>query len=211
LSWNLELQQKALDILRDSYAGVRTELRAADAFQLLVAVVLSAQTTDRQVNSVTAELFRQVSSPQELAALSQEELENLIKGVGLFRSKAKHLREMARLLVERHQGLVPQSLAELEALPGVGHKTASVVVAEAFDIPALAVDTHVFRVANRLGLATASTVTLVEQQLKELIPEEEWTQAHHWLIHHGRNHCRARNPICPECPAAACCRANLQA
>lgn len=206
MPWNETMRQEALERLKKHYSNAGPELTYSSPFQLLVAVVLSAQSTDRQVNQVTGRLFARAGKAEQLAALPLAELEMLIKGVGLYRTKARNLSRLSQILVEKHGGEVPQSFAELEALPGVGHKTASVVLAIAFGVPALAVDTHVFRVANRSGLATGRSVEEVEEQLKELISVDEWAKAHHWLLHHGRYCCTARRPACVRCPIFQICR-----
>ena len=211
MPWQECMKDAALSELRIHYQAAASELTYSNPFQLLVAVMLSAQSTDRQVNRVTADLFSKVSSPQELVCISVEGLESLIKGVGLYRTKARNLIKMSSLLCERHQGVVPQTFAELEALPGVGHKTASVVMSMAFGLPALAVDTHVYRVARRIGFANENSVTKVEQELKDVVPCAEWGAAHHWLIHHGRYCCKAQKPLCSSCVVAAYCRFLLSA
>jgi endonuclease-3 len=188
-----------------------TELNYETPWQLLVAAVLSAQSTDKQVNKVTASLFKKYPGPVEIAALSQEELAEEIKTLGLFRNKSKHLVAAARAVVEQYQGEVPRDKKALRELPGVGQKTANVVLANAFGIPALAVDTHVFRVANRLGLAKAKTPELTENQLTRAIKRELWSDAHHWLILHGRYTCTARNPQCPQCVISQHCDHYLKA
>jgi endonuclease-3 len=172
---------------------------------LLVAVMLSAQCTDARVNMVTPALFRAHADAASMATLRPEELEPFIKTCGLYRSKAKNIVAASRLLVERHGGHVPQTMAELMALPGVGRKTANVVLSVAFDQAAIAVDTHVFRVANRLGLTKAKNPAQTETQLMKVIPEAEWSDAHHWLIHHGREICHARRPECARCPLRELC------
>jgi endonuclease III len=188
-----------LEKLAARYAGARTELRYESPFQLLVAVILSAQTTDRQVNRITAKLFQTYQTPADFAALPEEELAEALRGCGLYRNKARHLIATSRRLLEDFQGQVPETLKELLTLPGVGRKTANVVLSEAFGVPALAVDTHVFRVAARLGLARGKTPGETEALLKEVIPEEDWGKAHHWLIQHGRRLCSARTPNCRGC------------
>lgn len=192
-------------ILAAANPNPETELDYETAWQLLAAAMLSAQSTDKQVNKVTATLFRKYPGPAEVAALTPEELAEEIKTLGLFRNKSKHLIATARTVVEQHGGEVPQNREALQTLPGVGRKTANVVLANAFNIPALAVDTHVFRVANRLGLAKAKTPEAVEQQLMRAIPRQLWPDAHHWLILHGRYTCSARRPKCPLCPISEHC------
>jgi endonuclease-3 len=191
--------------LRATYAHARTALHYQNEFQLLVAVMLSAQCTDARVNMVTPALFRAHPEAASLAALRPQDLEPFIKTCGLYRSKAKNIVAASRLLVERHGGRVPQTMAELTALPGVGRKTANVVLSVAFDQAAIAVDTHVFRVANRLGLTKAKNPVQTEEQLMKVIPEAEWSDAHHWLIHHGREICHARRPECIRCPLRPLC------
>ncbi|MFN6961152.1 MAG: endonuclease III [Rhodocyclaceae bacterium] len=177
----------------------KTELEYATPFQLLVAVILSAQATDRSVNLATRELFRIAPTPQALLALGEEKLADHIKTIGLYRSKAKNLIATARLLIERHGGKVPHDRAALEALPGVGRKTANVVLNVVFHEPTIAVDTHIFRVANRTGLAPGKGVVAVEKKLVEVVPPEYRQHAHHWLILLGRYVCKARKPECWRC------------
>ena len=198
--WNPDMRVMALAGLREHYAQVGPELRFNNPFQLLIAVMLSAQSTDKQVNRVCETLFAHIHNAQDLAEMAPEQLMELIKGVGIYRNKAQNLQKMARMLLEMHEGEVPSTLEELEKLPGVGHKTACVVVSIAFDTPAIAVDTHVFRVSNRIGLAEAKNVNQTEKQLMQLIPKHEWSRAHHWLIHHGRYCCTARRASCSSCP-----------
>ncbi|NLZ94110.1 MAG: endonuclease III [Firmicutes bacterium] len=194
-----------LDILQQKIPSPATELNFSTPWQLLVATILSAQSTDKQVNKVTEKLFSAFPGPQELLTLTEEELAAKIKTLGLFRSKSKHILATARDIVTKYKGEVPQTFAELVNLPGVGRKTANVVLANAFDIPALAVDTHVFRVAKRTGLSKGNTVLETEEQLKEAIPRQRWKDAHHLLILHGRYTCKARNPQCLQCPVSAHC------
>lgn len=182
-----------------------TELEYADPFQLLVAVVLSAQATDRSVNIATRSLFAAADTPQKMLALGEEGLAEYIKSIGLFRSKARHLIQTCRLLIERHGGAVPADRASLEALPGVGRKTANVVLNTAFGHATLAVDTHIFRVANRTGLAPGKTPLEVERRLMRFVPRAFLQDAHHWLILHGRYVCRARKPLCEQCIIADLC------
>jgi endonuclease-3 len=176
-----------------------TELVYSNSFELLVAVILSAQATDKSVNLATKELFRVAPTPQKMLALGQEQLESYINRIGLYHSKAKHLIETCRILTEQHGGAVPDNREALEKLPGVGRKTANVVLNTAFGHPTIAVDTHIFRVANRTGLAPGKNVQEVEQKLLKFIEKEFQHDAHHWLILHGRYVCMARKPKCPEC------------
>ena len=181
------------------------ELHWSTPFQLLVAVILSAQATDRSVNLATATLFRDAPGPREMLALGREGIERHIRTIGLFRSKAKHVEETCRILVERHGGEVPRDRESLESLPGVGRKTANVVLNIAFGEPTIAVDTHLFRLANRIPLAPARTPLAVERRLLRLIPPEYLQHAHHWLILHGRYVCKAVRPDCPNCLIADLC------
>ncbi|MDX6750915.1 endonuclease III [Geminicoccaceae bacterium 1502E] len=183
----------------------RTELHYSDPFTLLVAVLLSAQATDVGVNKATASLFAAASTPQAMLALGEEGVVAHIKTIGLFRNKAKNVISLCRILLESHGGQVPREREALEALPGVGRKTANVVLSEAFGIPTIAVDTHVFRVANRTGLAPGRTPVEVERRLMEVVPERYLHGAHHWLILHGRYVCRARRPACGSCPVRQWC------
>ncbi len=176
-----------------------TELQYASTFQLLVAVLLSAQATDKSVNLATRELFRIAPTPAAMAALGQPALETCIRHIGLYKSKAKHLMATCDLLLTQHDGQVPHDRAALEALPGVGRKTANVILNTAFGEPVIAVDTHIFRVANRTGLAPGKNVVQVEQALMRNIPTEFLQHAHHWLILHGRYTCIARKPKCSTC------------
>jgi len=176
-----------------------TELVYASPFELLVAVVLSAQATDRSVNLATAELFRAAATPAAILGLGRRGLERHIRRIGLYRTKAKNILATCRLLLEKHRGEVPGTRAELEALPGVGRKTANVILNTAFGQPTIAVDTHIFRVANRTGLAPGRDVLAVEEKLLKVVPEEFRLDAHHWLILHGRYVCMARKPDCPQC------------
>ena len=176
-----------------------TELEYSTPFELLVAVLLSAQATDVSVNHATRQLFPVANTPQALLALGEERLSAYIQRIGLYKTKARHVMQTSRLLVERHGGAVPQTREELEALPGVGRKTANVILNTAFGQPVIAVDTHVFRVANRTGIAPGKDVLEVESKLLKLVPDEFRHDAHHWLILHGRYVCQARKPRCPVC------------
>ncbi len=183
----------------------KTELNFTSPYTLVVAVALSAQATDVGVNKATARLFAVADTPQKMLALGEEGLIPLISSIGLFRNKAKNVIALSRQLIERHGGEVPLNRADLQALPGVGRKTASVVLNELGVEPAIAVDTHVFRVSHRLGLATANTPDKVEAQLHEIVPGHWLPKAHHWLILHGRYTCTAQRPNCPGCPIADLC------
>ena len=182
-----------------------SELEYTSVFELLTAVLLSAQATDVGVNKATRRLFPVANTPQAILDLGIERLEGYIKTIGLYRSKAKHLMQTCRILVERHGGEVPRTRAELEALPGVGRKTANVVLNVAYGEPTMAVDTHIFRVSNRTGLAPGKTPLAVEMKLLQRVPAKYMNHAHHWLILHGRYVCLARTPRCWECAVAHCC------
>ena len=191
--------------LRDANPAPTTELHYATPFQLLVAVVLSAQATDVGVNKATARLFPAAPTSDAMLALGEEGLAEYIKTIGLYRTKAKNVIATCRLLVERHGGEVPADRAALEALPGVGRKTANVVLNTAFGEPTIAVDTHIFRLGNRTGLAPGKTVLDVERRLLKVTPDEFKKDAHHWLILHGRYVCKARKPECGRCVVADLC------
>ncbi|HXF66965.1 MAG TPA: endonuclease III [Burkholderiales bacterium] len=185
--------------LRAANPAPRSELVFRSPFELLVAVVLSAQATDKSVNLATAELFRAANTPQAMLELGRRRLERYIRSIGLYRTKAKNLLAACRLLLERHGGEVPRTREALEQLPGVGRKTANVILNTAFGEPTIAVDTHIFRVANRTGLAPGKNALAVERKLLEVVPEAFKRDAHHWLILHGRYVCKARRPDCPRC------------
>jgi endonuclease III len=191
--------------LRAANPAPRTELHYKSPFELLVAVILSAQATDKSVNKATANLFRAANTPAAILDLGVDGLSAYIKSIGLYNGKAKNIIATCRLLLERHTGAVPSSREELERLPGVGRKTANVVLNTAFGDATIAVDTHIFRVANRTGLATGKTVRAVEEKLLKFVPPEFIRDAHHWLILHGRYVCKARNPACPTCGIADLC------
>lgn len=182
-----------------------TELNYTNPFTLLVAVVLSAQATDRGVNKATDELFKVADSPQAMAALGEDKLKQYINSIGLYKNKAKNVIALSKQLLEDFDGQVPENQRDLESLPGVGRKTANVVRNTLFDAPTIAVDTHVFRVSNRTGLARGKTPEKVEEQLLKRVPEHYLKDAHHWLILHGRYTCVARKPKCPECPISDIC------
>lgn len=200
-------QKEALRLLAEAHPDAKPALHFSSPFELLVATMLSAQCTDKQVNKATDVLFRVANTPEAFAAMSEAELEPYIHSCGFFRMKGKHIIETAQILCTQYGGRVPEDRDTLTTLPGVGRKTANVVVSNAFHIPAIAVDTHVFRVANRIGLAEATTVEKTERQLMENIPERDWGDAHHWLIFHGRSLCAAQRPKCELCTlsAAGCC------
>jgi endonuclease III len=194
-----------LAILERSYPAAQTALEHRNNFELLVAVILSAQCTDARVNLTTPALFAKYPTPAKLARAKQTDVERIIKSCGFFRMKARNVIACARDIEERFGGAVPREREELESLAGVGRKTASVVMANAFAQPALAVDTHVFRVAHRLGLTTGTTPRQVEDDLTALVPPPKWGDATHWLILHGRAICKAPTPLCGRCPLAARC------
>ena len=182
-----------------------TELEYSSPFELLVAVMLSAQATDISVNLATRQIFPVANTPQALVDLGEEKLREYIRRIGLYKTKARHVIQTCRLLLQRHDGSVPQTREALEALPGVGRKTANVILNTAFGQPTIAVDTHIFRLANRINLAPGKTVLDVEQKLLKVIPAEFMQDAHHWLILHGRYICQARKPKCGECIIADLC------
>ena len=184
----------------------KTELQYVNPFTLLVAVVLSAQATDKGVNKATAPLFQKVRTPEQMVALGEERLADAIKTIGLYKGKAKNVIALSKILIDRHHGKVPKGRETLEALPGVGRKTANVVLNVAFGEPTIAVDTHIFRVANRTGLAPGKDVLAVELALEKIVPQEYRLHAHHWLILHGRYTCVARKPLCPTCVVRDLCR-----
>jgi endonuclease-3 len=200
-----EKQKTALRLLKESYPDAKPALHFSSPFELLVATMLSAQCTDKQVNKVTDVLFKKYNTAEAFSQIDYETLEPFIHSCGFFRMKGHNILAMSRILTEKYGGEVPRTREELTALPGVGRKTANVVLSNAFGIPAIAVDTHVFRVSNRIGLAEANDVEKTEQQLMENIPEEDWSAAHHWLIYHGRLVCAAQKPKCEECTLREVC------
>ena len=193
------------EILRTANPSPQTELEYASVFELLAAVLLSAQATDVGVNKATRRLFVVANTPQKILELGEERLAEYIKTIGLYKTKAKNLHATCRILVEQYGGAVPQSREALESLPGVGRKTANVVLNVAFGEATMAVDTHIFRVGNRTGLAPGKNVLEVEQQLLARVPQEFLVDAHHWLILHGRYVCQARRPLCERCAVVAQC------
>lgn len=203
-----DFRLEELRILEETYAGAIPELKFDSTFELLVAVILSAQCTDKRVNLVTAELFPLANTPEKILQLGQARLEEIIRPCGYFRAKAKHILATSKMLIENYGGEVPAEFEELIKLPGVGRKTANVVTSVAFKTPAIAVDTHVFRLANRMKLAEGQTPLEVELGLQKIIPKEKWSAAHHWLIWHGRLVCTSRSPKCRECPLQKICPAS---
>lgn len=191
--------------LRERMPEPTTELAYETPFELLIAVILSAQATDVSVNKATQQLYPVANTPESIYALGVEGLKPYIKTIGLFNNKAENIIKTCRLLIDEHDGEVPRTRAALEALPGVGRKTANVILNTAFGEPTIAVDTHIFRVANRTGLARGKTPLEVEKRLLRLTPEEFMKDAHHWLILHGRYTCKARKPLCGECPIVEWC------
>lgn len=196
---------RILDKLEEVYHDDACGLDFGTPFELLVATMLSAQCTDVRVNMVTEKLYATMNTPEQFAELTPEELEPAIKSCGFYHNKAKNIIAASRAILQNFGGEVPQTMEELTSLPGVGRKTANVVMANAWGKDAIAVDTHVFRVSNRLGLAQAKDVEKTEQQLMAHIPKDKWSQAHHWLIWHGRRICHARKPECGRCPVAEWC------
>lgn len=197
--------QEILAVLAEVYADTASALKFDSVYQLLVAVILSAQTNDNQVNKITDKLFVDYGTPQAMNTLSLPELEEKIQTCGLYKNKAKNILAATQILLDEYAGEVPHTREELMRLPGVGRKTANVVMSVGFGLPALAVDTHIFRVAHRLGLSQGKTPDDVEVDLCRLLPEDTWGDAHHWLIWHGRRVCDARRPKCAECPVGALC------
>ena len=191
--------------LRAANPHPQTELEYSTPFELLVAVILSAQATDKSVNLATRKLFETANTPQAILALGVGGLCEFVRSIGLYQGKARNIVATCRILLEQHGGRVPEDRASLEALPGVGRKTANVILNTAFGQPTMAVDTHIFRVANRTGLAPGKTVRAVEDALLKRVPQEFLQDAHHWLILHGRYVCKARAPDCPACPIADLC------
>lgn len=200
-----EARQQMFERLRARNPHPTTELEYGDPFQLLIAVILSAQATDRSVNLATRKLFPVAGTPAAILALGEEGLSEYIRTIGLYKTKAKNVIATCGLLLERHGGAVPRAREDLESLPGVGRKTANVVLNTAFGEPTMAVDTHIFRVANRTGLAKGTTPLAVEKKLLRAVPAEFLKDAHHWLILHGRYTCKAIKPACPACPIADLC------
>lgn len=194
-----------LDLLNDQHPDARCELVHSSAFELLVATILSAQCTDVRVNIVTEEMFKKYNQPQDFKDLSIGQIEEMIKTCGLYKSKAKKIKETSSILVDLYGGQVPDNLEDLVKLPGVGRKTAGVVLSNAFGVPAIAVDTHVFRVSNRIGIVKEPTPEKTEFALMKAIPKDRWIHSHHLLIFHGRRVCKARKPECSNCSISHMC------
>mgnify|MGYP002627656633 CR=1 FL=1 len=191
--------KEILELLKEEYPDAKCELNYKTPFQLLVATILSAQTTDKKVNEVTKTLFNDYPDVESFSKITQEELENRIRVIGLYRNKTKNLLMMCKQLKENFNGEVPKTIEEISSLAGAGRKTANVVISNAFNIPAIAVDTHVFRVSNRIGLADGKNVLDVEKQLQKEISKDMWSLAHHLIIFHGRRCCSSKSPKCNNC------------
>jgi endonuclease III len=201
----IEHAKEVFDLLKENYPAVKCALNYKSPFQLLIATILSAQCTDERVNIVTKELFRKYKKPEDFIKSDKEELEKDIFSTGFYRQKSKSIKECCKVLVEEYKGKVPADFEELNKLPGVGRKTASVVAGNAFGIPAIAVDTHVKRLSNILGFIDSGDPEKIESKLKELLPEEDWINGTHYLATHGRKICIARRPKCMECFLADVC------
>ena len=197
---------KCLDILEETYPDAHCELEHKNPFELLVATILSAQCTDVRVNKVTAEMFKKYNKPEDFANMDINKLEDLIKECGLYRNKAKNIKASSNVILEEFNGKVPETINELMKLPGVGKKTANVVASTCFGVPAIAVDTHVFRVSNRIGFVKEKNVSSTEKALQNKIDKSRWTKAHHLFIFHGRRCCTARNPKCDFCTVKDFCK-----
>tara|TARA_R110002096_G_scaffold65006_4_gene158310 strand:+ start:37156 stop:37791 length:636 start_codon:yes stop_codon:yes gene_type:complete len=202
---NTEKRTAIYRVLRERMPAPTTELQYESPFELLIAVILSAQATDISVNKATEKLYKVANTPEAIFELGVNGLKPYIRTIGLFNTKAENIIKTCRILIDQHDSVVPRTRAELEALPGVGRKTANVILNTAFGEPTIAVDTHIFRVANRTGLAKGKTPLEVEKRLVRLTPDEFRKDAHHWLILHGRYVCKARKPLCPECPIIEWC------
>lgn len=198
-------REAVLKILEDTYKGTKTALNYNSPFELLIAVILSAQCTDERVNVITARLFPRLNTPEKMGALTQEQMEEEIRDCGLYHAKAKNILGTCHMLVEKFHSTIPSDIKTMMELPGVGQKTANVVASIIYNVPSIAVDTHVFRVSHRLGLAKGADPLATEKELQKAIPMEKWSDAHHWFIWHGRKICKARKPLCKECPLLAEC------
>ncbi|MGG7164556.1 endonuclease III [Clostridium ihumii] len=202
---NKKTRDEVLRILSEVYEGATCGLNFNSPFELLISTILSAQCTDERVNLVTKELYKEYNTPEAIVTLSEEELGEKIRSCGFYKNKSKNILGCCKMLLEKYHGEVPKTMEELIELPGVGRKTANVVMANVFGIPAIAVDTHVFRLSNRIGIAKGKDVEEVEQKLMKNIPKKMWSDAHHYLIWHGRKICNARKPKCEECPIVQYC------
>lgn len=198
-------QKEMLALLAAAYPDAKPALRFRNPFELLIAVLLSAQCTDERVNIVTEELFSKAPDAASMAALGEDAIREIIKSCGLYKNKAKNIAALSRILIDQYSGEVPCDRAALESLPGIGRKSANVVLSVAFDVPALAVDTHVFRVSRRMGFSGGEDVRAVEDDITAIIPKKDWAKAHHWLIFHGRRCCKAQKPLCDTCPVGELC------
>lgn len=201
---------KVIKTLAETYPNAECELNFKSPYELLVATILSAQCTDKRVNVVTGELFKEYNTPEKMISLTEEELGEKIRSCGFYKNKSKNILETSKSIITEHGGEVPKTMEKLVSLPGVGRKTANVVLSNAFGVPAIAVDTHVFRVSNRIGIAHGNTPDQVEQELMKNIPKDMWSITHHYLIWHGRNICKARKPDCEVCPVAPYCEYYLE-
>ncbi|WIV13868.1 endonuclease III [Proteiniborus sp. MB09-C3] len=197
--------KEVLEILEATYPDATCELNHTNPFELLIATLLSAQSTDKRVNIVTGELFKQYKAPEDFLKLTEEQLAEKIRSIGFYRTKSKNILKLCDMLVNEYGSNVPSNREELMKLPGVGRKTANVVISNAFGQNAIAVDTHVFRVSNRIGLANSDNVHDTEEDLMKNIEENQWSRAHHLIIFHGRRICKARKPMCHECPLTDYC------
>ncbi|MDU1443630.1 MAG: endonuclease III [Clostridium cochlearium] len=202
---NKERIKRVLDILGKTYPEAKCQLDFKSPYELLVSTILSAQCTDKRVNKVTSELFKEYNTPEKMLQLSQEELGTKIKSCGLYNNKSINILEASKKILQDFKGKVPQTMEELMSLPGVGRKTANVVLSNAFGIPAIAVDTHVFRVSNRIGIAKGKNPNEVEMELMKNIDRDMWSITHHYLIWHGRYTCKSRKPQCEQCSIAPYC------
>lgn len=209
---SLEEKNKALEILSEEFKDKedRSALVFNTPYEALVAVILSAQCTDERVNIVTSELFKEHNTPKKMVELSEDELKSFIKSCGLANAKAKNILATSRKLIDEFDSEVPRTKEEIMTLPGVGNKTANVVLANAYGVPGLGVDTHVGRVSQRIGLVSGTTPLKIEKELCSFIPEENWNKAHHWLLWHGRTYCNSRKPKCEHCPVAKYCQYNKE-
>lgn len=197
--------EKTLKILSETYPDAKCALNFNSSYELLISTILSAQCTDVRVNIVTEELYKEYNTPEKMISLTEAELGEKIRSCGFYKNKSKNILGATRAIIEEHSGEVPNTMEKLIKLPGVGRKTANVVLSNAFGVPAIAVDTHVFRVSNRLGLAKGDTPEQVEKGLMENVPREMWSDTHHYIIWHGRQICKARKPNCEQCPLVPYC------